>query len=279
VPGHQVTGEVVETGTAVDRLKPGARVGVGWIFAACGTCPYCRSGRENLCPEFKATGRDAHGGYAEYLAVDEDFALPLPDNVNPVQAAPLLCAGAVGYRAFRQSGIGEHDVLGLSGFGASAQLLLKTAVRRFPDLSLYVFARNPAAREYARSLGAAWTGDFHDTPPALCNAIIDTTPVWKPIVDLLPRLSPGGRFVINAIRKTNADKNALSSLSYEHHLWMEKSVTSVANVTRSDITQFLELAASSGVVPELTTYSLSEANQALLAVHQGGLQEAQVLVV
>ena len=201
VLGHQVVGRVEAVGTSARRFRSGDRVGIGWIYSACGKCEYCRSGRENLCPDFRATGRDADGGYAEYMKVHEDFAHPIPAPFTDSQAAPLLCAGAIGYRSLRLTGIENGRKLGLTGFGASAHLVLQMARHRYPDSRVFVFARSEQEQAFARELGATWAGDTEDKPPEKLDYIIDTTPVWRPVLAALENLKPGGRLVINAIRK------------------------------------------------------------------------------
>ncbi|MCS6906886.1 MAG: alcohol dehydrogenase catalytic domain-containing protein, partial [Anaerolineales bacterium] len=200
VPGHQVVGRVVEKGKEAKRFQIGERVGVAWIYEACGRCKYCSRGEENLCAEFKGTGRDAHGGYAEYMVVRESFAYAIPEQLDPYTAAPLLCAGAIGYRSLRLSGIENGSRLGLCGFGASNHLVLLISRAIYPHSEIFVFSRSPEEREFALRLGAAWAGAIEDHPPQLLDAVIDTTPVWKPVLEALRHLSPGGRLVINAIR-------------------------------------------------------------------------------
>jgi propanol-preferring alcohol dehydrogenase len=278
VPGHQVVGRVTGAGPGAGRFAPGDRVGVGWIYSSCGRCRYCLSGRENLCPDFTATGRDVNGGYAGMMTIHEDYAFPIPDRFSDVQAAPLLCAGAIGYRSLRLTGLENGGALGLTGFGASGHQVLKLARHLFPDSAIAVFARSEEEREFARSLGAAWAGDTLDRPPMLMDAIIDTTPVWKPVVEALGNLNPGGRLVINAIRKEDIDKDYLLRLDYSKHLWMEKEIKSVANVTRKDISQFLALAGDLGLEPEVEEYPLEEANRALVDLKLKRIRGAKVLI-
>jgi propanol-preferring alcohol dehydrogenase len=252
-------------------------VGVAWIFSACGKCEYCLSGQENLCPEFRATGRDANGGYAEYMTVPEGFAYPIPEVFTDTEAAPLLCAGAVGYRSLRLASIKDGQALGLTGFGASGHLVLKTVLFQYPKTRVYVFARSKEEQAFARELGATWSGDTNDIAPELLDAIIDTTPVWGPVVAALACLKPGGRLVINAIRKEEVDKQMLLGLNYARHLWMEKEIKSVANVTRRDVNEFLALAAKIPIKPEMQEYKLEDANQALLELKQRKIRGAKVL--
>jgi propanol-preferring alcohol dehydrogenase len=271
VLGHQVVGAIE------DGEKKGQRVGVAWIASACGECEYCKSGPENLCPYFKATGRDANGGYAEYMKVRADFVHPIPDSISDSEAAPLLCAGAVGYRALKLCNLHDGQSLGLMGFGGSNHLVLKTAKHKYPNSQIFVFSRNPQEREFALSLGAAWAGAIDEVPPEGLNAIIDTTPVWAPISEALKRLKPGGRLVINAIRKEEVDKEVLLKLDYPSQLWMEKEIKSVANVTRQDVREFLELAAEVDIKPDYQEYDLEDANQALFEMNQGKIRGAKVL--
>ncbi len=279
VLGHQIIGRVVTVGSFVTRFHGGERVGVAWIYSACGQCVYCRSGRENLCEQFLATGRDAHGGYAEYLTISEDFAYRLPEIFSDAEAAPLLCAGAIGYRSLMLTGLHDGQPLGLTGFGASAHLVLQMALRRFPKSQILVFARSELEREFARELGAAWAGATEAEAPVKLDAIIDTTPVWTPSVEALKNLAPGGRLVINAIRKENVDKAALTQLDYARDLWQEKEIKSVANITRHDVSEFLLIAAEIPIKPEVQTYAWEDANQALLEFKNRQVRGAKVLMM
>jgi len=279
IPGHQVVGVVSATGRQVTNFKTGDRLGVAWIFSSCGHCACCMEGNENLCSEFRATGRDAHGGYAEYMTVPADSAFPIPSLFSDAEAAPLLCAGAIGYRSLRLSGIGNGQKLGLTGFGASAHLVLKMARHRFPDTEIYVFARSREEQKFALELGARWAGDTEASPGQKLDAIIDTTPVWKPVVEAMLRLKPGGRLIINAIRKEELDKDYLLKLEYPEHLWMEKEIKSVANVARIDVKEFLDLAAEIPIKPEYQQYRLEDANIALLELKNRKIRGAKVLMI
>ncbi len=279
VLGHQTVGRVAELGEGAERFQPGDRVGIAWIHSACGECEYCRSGRENLCDAFRASGRDADGGYAEYTTVPEGFAYHIPDAFSDAEAAPLLCAGAIGYRSLRLAELMNGQRLGLTGFGASGHLVLKMMRLRYPDSPVYVFARSEQERAFALELGAAWAGDAGDRPPELLHAIIDTTPVWQPILAALGNLAPGGRLVINAIRKEEQDKECLLELDYPRDLWLEKEIKSVANVTRADVSEFLELAAEIPLKPEYQLYPLIEANRALIELKQRRIRGAKVLQI
>jgi len=279
VLGHQVVGRVVDVGVFVTRFHGGERVGVAWIHSACGQCAYCLSGRENLCAQFRATGRDVPGGYAEYITVSEDFAYRLPAIFSDEEAAPLLCAGAIGYRSLMLAGLQNGQTLGLTGFGASAHLVLQMAQRRLPKSQIFVFARSEAEREFARELGATWAGPTEAESPVKLDALIDTTPVWTPIVEAMKNLAPGGRLVVNAIRKEETDKAALIQLDYARDLWQEKEIKSVANVTRHDVNEFLLIAAEIPIKPEVQTYALEEANRALIELKQRQVRGAKVLLV
>ena len=271
--GHEVIGRVEALGEGVTKLGLGQRVGVGWIHSSSGGTD------ENLSTDFRATGRDANGGYAEYMTVHENYAYPIDEVFSDAQAAPLLCAGAVGYRALKHANLRDGDLLGLTGFGGSAHLVLQTVRHLHPKTKIYVFARDPAARKFALDLGATWAGDTPDPSPDKLHAIIDTTPVWRPVVEALKNLRPGGRLVINAIRKEDSDKQYLLNLSYHEHLWLEREIKSVANVTHQDIAEFLSLAAAVPLKPEVQTYPLEEANRALLELKYTPIRGAKILVV
>jgi len=279
VLGHQVVGRIVSKGPDTTRHAEGTRVGVAWIYDSCGICQWCSAGLENLCPDFRATGRDAFGGYAEFMVVPEESVYPIPDIFTDIEAAPLLCAGAIGYRSLRLAEIRDGQTLGLTGFGASAHLVLKMVHQRYPSTRVFVFARSPEEREFARELGAVWAGDTTDETPEKLHAIIDTTPVWKPVVEALKNIHPSGRLVINAIRKEEHDKEQLLRLDYPRDLWMEKEIKSVANVTRSDVSEFLELAAEIPIKPHTETFALEDANTALMELKQRKIRGAKVLVM
>ncbi len=279
IPGHQIVGRVHALGPDAHGYKPGERVGVAWIFSACGACHFCNEGYENLCADFKATGRDAHGGYAEYMTISEKFVYRIPDIFSDMEAAPLLCAGAIGYRSLHLTHLVNGQCLGLTGFGASAHLVMKLASHLYPDTGIYVFARSENEQAFARELGAVWAGNTHDTSPVKLDAIIDTTPAWKPVVEALGNLAAGGRLVINAIRKEGSDRKYLLKLDYPSHLWLEKEIKSVANVTRQDVEAFLALAADMRIKPETQEFALVEANQALVELKERKIRGAKVLVI
>jgi len=277
VLGHQVVGKVEKVGSRANKYKIGDRVGVAWIYSACGKCCFCLQGNDNLCEEFKATGQDANGGYAEYMTAKEDFTFAIPDDFSDMEAAPLLCAGAIGYRSLRLTGIKDAQSLGLTGFGASAHLVLKMVRHKYPKTKVFVFARSENERTFARELGAVWAGNTSDEPPEKLDSIIDTTPAWKPVVEALKNLKSSGRLVINAIRKEEKDKDYLLKLDYPLHLWMEKEIKSVANVASRDVSEFLELAAKIPIKPEIQEFSLEKANTALLELKERKIRGAKVL--
>jgi propanol-preferring alcohol dehydrogenase len=273
IPGHEVIGYVEEVGSAATKYKAGDRVGVGWIFRSSGTED------ENLSPDFRATGRDANGGYAEYMTVHERYAYPIPPVFSDTQAAPLLCAGGVGHRALTLARLRDGQALGLTGFGGSGHMVLQIAKHLYPSSAICVFARSAKEREFAVELGATWAGDIEDEPPGPLQAIIDTTPAWRPVIASLGNLKPGGRLVINAIRKENQDRHLLAEISYEDHLWMEKELKTVANVTADDIERFLKVAAEIPVTPEVQTFALEDANAALRDLRAGHMRGANVLIL
>lgn len=277
IPGHQAIGKLIKSSDVSSSYRTGERVGVAWIYSACGECGFCREGRENLCSLFKATGRDAYGGYADYMVAPEKFIFRIPDFYNDAEAAPLLCAGAIGLRSIRLTELKDGENLGLSGFGASAHLVLKIVRHEFPNSQIYVFSRNHSERLFAKHLGAFWTGDFTDAPSEKLHKIIDTTPAWTPVIHSLANLEKGGKLVINAIRKQDSDKSFLQTLSYSEHLWLEKEIKTVANVTSVDVKDFLNLAATAEIKPEFTEFPLAKANEALMELKNGGIRGAKVL--
>jgi len=277
VLGHQIIGRVEGMGSKAERFAPGERVGIAWIYSACGKCRFCLGGRENLCAEFMATGKDANGGYAEYTVVQEDFAYRIPGIFSDSEAAPLLCAGAIGYRSLKLTGLRDGENIGLTGFGASGHLVLKMLRYKYPNSRVFVFSRTAAEREFAGQIGAFWAGDTDDGPPEKLTAIIDTTPAWRPVVKALESLEKGGRLVINAIRKEERDKESLLEIDYPRDIWMEKEIKSVANITRKDVEEFLALAAGIPIRPEIQEYELDEANRALLELKERKIRGAKVL--
>jgi len=277
VPGHEIVGRVEKLGPGASRFKVGDRVGIAWINWACGRCHFCLKGEENLCEEARWTGKDADGGYAQYTVIPEDFAYPIPAAFTDLEAAPLLCAGVIGYRALKLSGMKDGRVLGLYGFGASAHIVIQVVKHLYPRAKVFVFTRPNQLQhqELARRLGADWVGATGETPPARLDCAIDFTPVGEPVREALRNLQKGGRVVINAIRKTTP----IPELNYAEHLWWEKELKSVANVTRRDAQEFLPLAAEIPIKPKIQKFRMEEANEALILLKQGRISGAGVLCI
>jgi propanol-preferring alcohol dehydrogenase len=275
VPGHQVVGRVDRMGVGVRRHVVGDRVGVAWIHSTCGTCAFCASGTENLCPRARWTGKDVNGGYAEFVVVPEAFAYPIPEPYLDAQAAPLLCAGIIGYRALCLAAVEHGAPVALYGFGASAHIVIQLMKHLYPRSAVFVFTRGEHHRNLARRLGADWVGGPADTPPEPPARALDFTPAGETIRIALGSLRPGGRLVINAIRKYDA----IPELDYAAHLWAEKEVKSVANVTRRDAAEFLPLAARIPILPEIEEAPLAEANRVLARLKAGHVHGAAVLRV
>lgn len=275
VPGHQVVGKVVKTGQAAERFRLGDRVGVAWIYSSCGECYFCKRGLENLCEHFMGTGCDADGGYADYMVAHEDYAYKIPENFSDAEAAPLLCAGAIGYRALKLARMMDGDVIGLYGFGSSAHILFQVIRHLYPNSRIFVFTRRrgDAPSELALKMGADWVGESGEAPPLKMNCAIDTTPTGLPVREALRNLEKGGRLVMNLIRK----ETPITDLDYTQHLWWEKEVKSVANITRRDVAEFLEIAAEIPINPEIVEFKLEEANQALSMLKHGKYRGSGVL--
>ena len=275
VPGHQVVGKVADKGKDVTRFKIGDRVGITWLYYSCGKCDFCQAGNENLCNHAKWTGKDANGGYAEFTVIGEDFAYPIPEEFSDSQAAPLLCAGVIGYRTLRLTDITDGQKIGLFGFGASAHIVIQIIKYKFPNSPVYVFTKTAQHAELAKSLGAVWTGRSGDQPPDKLNKIMDFTPVGQCVRDALGVLEKGGRLIINAIRK----ETPVPPLEYAKYLWLEKEIKSVANVTRQDAKEFLPLAAQIPIVPTIEQFPLSQANEVLCSIKNSRLRAAAVLKI
>jgi propanol-preferring alcohol dehydrogenase len=275
VPGHQVVGTVAELGKSVTKHKIGDRVGVTWLYSACGQCRFCKTGNENLCETAKWTGKDEDGGYAEYMVIGEDCAYPIPERFSDSQAAPLLCAGVIGYRTFRLADIKKGETIGLYGFGASAHIVIQIIKHKFPDNPVFAFTKSGGHADLAKSLGAAWTGISGEIPPVKLDKIMDFTPAGECIKDELKILNRGGRLVINAIRK----ETPIPAFDYAEYLWLEREIKSVANVTRKDALEFLSLASEIPIVPTIEEFSLDQANEVLMKIKQSKLKAAGVLKV
>lgn len=267
-PGHQIVGTVESGETA--ELRRGTRVGVSWIGGVDGTCRYCRDGMENLCDAPEFTGYTVPGGYAEYALVRSDFAFRLPESLDDLHAAPLLCAGIIGFRSLRVADVQAGDRVGLFGFGASAHLAI--AVLRFWRCEVYVSTRGESHRELARSLGAAWVGDEKEKPPAELDRAITFAPSGDVVVNALASLRKGGVVAINAIHL-----DRMPEFDYDELLWGERQLRSVANMTRADARDFLEIAAKIGLRPRATVFSLDQVNEALLAVKRDAVDGAAVV--
>jgi propanol-preferring alcohol dehydrogenase len=275
VPGHQIVGTIADTGKTVTKFKTDERVGITWLYCSCDRCHHCRTGQENLCEQAKWTGKDADGGYAEYVVIGEDFAYPVPESFSDSQAAPLLCAGVIGYRTLKLADIMDGQNIGLFGFGASAHIVIQIIKYKFPNSPVFVFTKTAEHAKLAKSLGAAWTGRSGDQPPAKLNKIMDFTPVGECVRDALAVLDRGGRLVINAIRK----ETPVPALDYATYLWLEREIKSVANVTRADAEEFLPLAAQIPIVPTIEEFPLAQANEVLIKIKHSELRAAAVLRV
>ncbi len=270
VPGHQIVGRVEAVGPGVHDWAEGERAGATWLAETCGRCVRCRSGRENLCVDARFTGWDVDGGFAEYCVVRADVAARIPDSFGDLDAAPLLCGGVIGFRALRLSGVQPGQRLGLYGFGASALCAIQIA--RHWDCRVFVCTRSERERERARRLGAVWVGGYDDEPPEPLDAAITFAPVGEVVVSALSALDRGGTVAINAIHL-----DRVPSFPYEA-LWWERSIRSIANVTRADVRDFLRLAADIPVVTQFETLRLEAANAALRRLRDGDIDGAAVLI-
>lgn len=269
-PGHQVVGEVVEVGSGVHGWNEGDRAGIPWLHSACKICEHCLRGEENLCREAKFTGFHVDGGYAEAILAQADYALKIPGEIRDEDAAPLLCAGIVGYRSLHKADLQRGERLGLVGFGASAHLVIQVAVHRGHEV--YVFTRGEGHRELARQLGAAWVGDAEDEAPALLDRAIIFAPAGRLVPIMLPKLRPGGTLALNAIHMT-----PIPEFPYRL-IWEERTLRSVANATFQDGVEFLKLAAEIPVQARIEKYALEEANEALQDMKASKIDGAGVLI-
>lgn len=272
VPGHQVVGRVDGAGPAAARFRPGDRVGLAWLRRACGRCRFCARGAENLCLLPSFTGWDADGGYAEWAVVPEDFAYALPDDVVPEQVAPLLCAGIIGFRAYKRCGVAPGGRLGLWGFGNSAHITLQVA--RHHGCEVYVFSRGGEHRELAEELGAVWVGGSFDAPRVKLDAAILYAPAGELVLPALEALDRGGTLAIAGIHLSD-----VPPLDYSRHLFQEKTLRSVTANTREDGRLLLDLAARIPIETHTTSYPLEAANEALLDLKQDRVRGAAVLQV
>jgi alcohol dehydrogenase, propanol-preferring len=269
IPGHQIVGEVVEGATA--ELPVGTRVGVSWMGGVDGDCWYCRHEMENLCDNPVFTGYTVNGGYAEYALVRTDFVFPLPTGLDDVHVAPLLCAGIIGFRSLRVAGVQHGERVGLFGFGSSASLAI--AILKAWHCEVYVVTRGESHRKAAVSLGAAWVGKEDDKPPVALDRAVTFAPSGKVVVSALASLRKGGVVAINAIHL-----DQMPSFDYDKLLWGERQIRSVANMTRQDARDFLEMARDHRIRPQVRVFSLEDANKALLAVKDETEQGSAVIV-
>jgi propanol-preferring alcohol dehydrogenase len=269
IPGHQIVGDIVEGGTG--DLRVGARVGVSWMGGVDGTCPYCRRGLENLCDSPVFTGYTVDGGYAEYALARADFVYPLPDALDDLHAAPLLCAGIIGFRSLRVAGIEHGDNVGLFGFGSSASLAI--AVLHSWNCKVYVSTRGESHRKLAASLGATWVGSENDKPPVELDRAVTFAPSGDVVIAALSSLRKGGVVAINAIHL-----DRMPQFDYDSLLWGERQIRSVANMTRADAKDFLEVAANIGIKPQVTSFPLEQAQQALDAIKEESVDGSTVIV-
>jgi len=271
IPGHQVVGRVESRGPDVTSPEIGERVGVAWLHRACGRCAFCRRGLENLCPEAVFTGYDVDGGFAEFIVAPAAFVYPLPDTYSAAEAAPLLCAGIIGYRALRIAQAARGDRIGLFGFGASAHLALQVA--RYWGCEVYVFTRSEAHRALAADLGAAWVGGVEGRPPEAIDAGVVFAPSGRVVVEALRHLRPGGTLAVNAVHL-----DQIPAFDYAR-LYGERGLRSVSNSTRADGQEFLALAAAIPLRPRVETWPMEEANDVLRRVKRGEVNGAAVLAI
>jgi len=270
IPGHEIVGTVAELGDNVSRFRVGDRVGVPWLGWTCGECSYCKNGQENLCDHAKFTGYTLDGGYAEYSVVDQRFCFPIPDFYSDVEAAPLLCAGLIGYRSLVKAGNGKR--LGVYGFGAAAHIVAQVA--KYQQREIYAFTRpgDDEARKFALSLGAVWAGDSNELPPVKLDAAIIFAPAGELVPQALKAIGKGGTVVCSGIHMSD-----IPSFPYSI-LWEERSICSVANLTRRDGEEFMSLAPKVPVRTQVETFALEDANEALSRLRSGKIYGAAVLV-
>ncbi|MGE5675951.1 MAG: zinc-dependent alcohol dehydrogenase family protein [Mycobacterium leprae] len=269
VPGHEIVAEVVERGPGVTHLRPGNKVGVTWLAYSCGECEFCRSGRENLCPKARFTGYDVDGGYADYTVARADYVAPLPGGFDPLEVAPLLCAGVIGYRSLRLANVQPGHRLGLVGFGASAHLAIQVA--RYWGSEVYAFTRSDAHRQLALQMGAAWAGGLEDEAPQQCDSMVLFAPSGSLVTQSLRHLQKGGTLAINAVHLGD-----IPPIPYEF-IFGERSLRTVSHVTRRDATEFLALAMKIHLKTKVEVFPFVEANEALVAVKEARVNGAAVL--
>ena len=271
--GHQIVGTVAQLGADVKKFKIADTVGITWLNSCCDNCFFCKTGRENLCRSAKWTGLNVNGGYAQYAVINESFAYPIPQGFNDSAAAPLLCAGLIGYRAIKLLQPADNWKIGLFGFGASAHIVIQILKYFFPNIKILVFTRSKEHQQHAVSLGADWAGNIEDKLSEKLDGAIDFTPSGKIVPVIMQKLDRGGKLIINAIRKTET----IDGLEYAEHLWYEKSIQSTANVTRSDANEFLPLAAQIPIRPSVEEFAFEKVNDALILLKQSKLKAAACL--
>lgn len=272
VPGHQVVGVVDAVGSACRRFREGDRVGIAWLRKTCGECEFCRAGQENLCPRSLYTGYHEHGGYADVAVVRESYAYPIPDSFSDEEAAPLLCAGIIGYRALKRSQLPPGGRLALYGFGSSAHVVIQIALHRGHDV--YVMTRGEGHRQLAREMGATWVGGSRDDPPDPVHSAIVFAPAGEIVPDALRALRPGGTVALAGIHMS-----PVPELDYERHLFHEKTLQSVEANTREDGRELLKEAAAVPIRPKVTRFGLSEANEALVRLHRDEIDGTGILLI
>jgi propanol-preferring alcohol dehydrogenase len=272
VPGHQVVGIVDAFGGGASRFRIGDRVGIAWLRFTCGVCPYCRAGKENLCPNARFTGYDENGGYAEYAVVHEDFAYALPANIDAVRATPLLCAGIIGYHALKRAAVKPGCRLGLYGFGSSAHIAIKVA--RHWNCHVFVMTRDPRHQALARQLGATWAGNADSQPPEKLDSAILFAPVGTLVPPAMEALDMGGTLAVAGIYLTD-----VPPLNYERHLFHEKDLCSVTANTRADGEELLRIAAQIPLRPRTQTFRLADANRALQQLKNDAIEGTGVLLM
>ncbi|MEO0095817.1 MAG: zinc-dependent alcohol dehydrogenase family protein [candidate division WOR-3 bacterium] len=271
IPGHQIVGRVDKLGKDAKKYKLGDRLGIPWLYKTCGRCKYCRAGRENLCENPMFTGYDADGGFAEYVIVDEEFTYPLPENYSDKEVAPLLCAGVIGYQAFKATGLKNSGRLGLFGFGSSAHILLQ--VCNHLGIEVYVVSRTEKELKLAERLGAKWTGKIDEDMGTLLDAVIVFAPSGELLVKALKKIDKGGIVVSAGIYTT-----PLPGFDYSY-IYPEKTLTSVAHTSRQNVREFLNLAGKFKIKTEINEYRLEDANQALLNIKYSKVSGSSVLII
>lgn len=269
VPGHEIVGRIDKVGEGVSEERVGQRVGVPWLYSTCGECEFCKQGMENLCPDARFTGYHENGGYAEYVVVPSDSAYPLPEGIPDAQAAPLMCGGVIGYRAFELSEVKPGQILGLYGFGNSAHVTIQVA--RYSGIRVFVFSRTPANRELAQSLGAEWTGRAEEKPPERIHSGIIFAPAGKIVPMALKHLRPGGTVACAGITMTD-----IPSFPYELLYW-ERTLRSVANSTHQDVRELLEYAGKIPIKTRVSEFDLTDVNKVLRMMKESKIQGGAVL--